>query len=101
LIRAESLAQSVARINDALRAIEAFAERAAEDGRAYAEVRARSFSYGIARTTAALLLLEHAAWSLASGTGASAMSAAMRWCARDLAPLESAEGPVPSPMLIG
>jgi len=101
LIRAESLAQSVARINDALHAIEAFAERAAEDGRAYAEVRARSFSYGIARTTAALLLLEHAVWSLANGAGTSAMTAAMRWCARDLAPVERVEGPVPSPMLIG
>jgi putative acyl-CoA dehydrogenase len=100
-IRAESLSGSVASVRDALRAIEAFAERAAGEGREYAEPRARSFSYGVARSVAALLLLEYAQWSIASGGDQSALVAARRWCAADLAPLEKNDGPVPSPMLIG
>jgi alkylation response protein AidB-like acyl-CoA dehydrogenase len=99
-IRKESLGPSVVRVRDALRAIESFAERAAGEGRDYAEVRARSFSYALARTTAALLLLEYAQWSTAGGEQ-SAIAAATRWCAGDLAPVEKGDRPIPSPILIG
>jgi hypothetical protein len=89
------------RVRDALRAIESFAARAGDEGRAFSEVRARSLAYSIARTTAGVLLLEYAGWSCTHGADPDALVAATRWCARDLAPLEEAEGPVPSPMLIG
>jgi alkylation response protein AidB-like acyl-CoA dehydrogenase len=100
-LRVESLDGSVARVRDALRAIEAFAERAAGEGREYAESRARAFSYAVARSAAGLILLEYAQWSIAAGGDQSALVAAARWCAGDLAPLEKTDGPVPSPMLIG
>ena len=101
-IRADSLSMPAAHVRDALRAIEGFAERAAEEGKAYAEVRARSFAYALARTAAALLLLELAQWSLASGAGDhAAVLAAIRWCAGSLSPVDKDEGPVPSPLLIG
>jgi hypothetical protein len=48
-----------------------------------------------------MLLLEYAQWSIASSVDESALIAAKRWCAGDLAPLEQTGGPVPSPMLIG
>lgn len=100
-IRAEPLSASVARVGEALRAIESFAERAADEGRGYAEVRARSFAYALARSAAGLLLLEYAQWSTAAAKDHAAVVAAMRWCAGDLSPIEKAEGPVPPPMLIG
>jgi alkylation response protein AidB-like acyl-CoA dehydrogenase len=100
-IRADAFAASVSRVRDALQAIETFADRAADDGRGYAEARARTFSYAVARTAAALLLLEYAQWSISSSADHSAVTAATRWCARGLASLENDEGPMPSPMLIG
>ncbi len=100
-VRSATLASAVGRVRDALQRIEAFADRFAQEGRAFAEVRARSFAYAIARTMAGLLLLEHADWSIAAGQSTAAVTAATRWCARDLARLEDDEGPVPSPMLIG
>ncbi|HKW48764.1 MAG TPA: acyl-CoA dehydrogenase family protein [Gemmatimonadaceae bacterium] len=100
-IRNESLSVSVTRVRDALRSIASFGERAADEGRGYAEARARSFAYALARTTAAVQLLEFAEWSRASGTDDQpAVIAATRWCSGDLT-LEKAEGPVPSPMSIG
>ena len=100
-VRSGTLASAVGRVRDAFQRIEAFADRAAQEGRAFAEVRARSFAYAIARTMAGLLLLEHADWSMAAGESTAAVTAATRWCARDLARLEDDEGPVPSPMFIG
>ena len=100
-VRSGTLASAVGRVRDAFQRIEAFADRAAQEGRAFAEVRARSFAYAIARTMAGLLLLEHADWSIAAGESTAAVTAATRWCGRDLARLENDEGPVPSPMLIG
>ena len=100
-IDSERFGAPVARAREALRAIEIFAERAAEEGRAYAEVRARAFSYALARTAAAVLLLEYAQWSAGTAEGQRALVAATRWCAGDLAPIDKAEGPVPPPILIG
>ncbi|HEY2374645.1 MAG TPA: acyl-CoA dehydrogenase family protein [Gemmatimonadaceae bacterium] len=100
-IHAESLTTAAVHVRAALRAIELFGESAEEQGRVYAEVRARAFSYAIARTTAALLLLDYAHRSSTLGGDQSAVIAASRWCSRDLAPIENDEGPVPSPLLIG
>jgi putative acyl-CoA dehydrogenase len=100
-IHSGALATAVGRVRDALQHIERFAERASQGSRVFAETRARSFAYAIARTSAAILLLEHADWSITSHEDAAAVPAAVRWCARDLASLENEEGPVPSPMFIG
>jgi alkylation response protein AidB-like acyl-CoA dehydrogenase len=100
-IRTDSLRQLTGRVSQALDAIETFAEHAAQRGRSFAEMHARAFSFAIARTVAALCLLEQAQWSLTRGGDATDVSAATRWCARELAALENDEGPVPSPLLLG
>ena len=102
-IRGESLGSAVGGVRDVTRVLETFAERMRREGRAFAEPRARAFSYALARVAAALLLLEHAEWSSAAGD-ADASGWARRWCARNLASsleLEHDEGPVPSPIFIG
>jgi hypothetical protein len=97
------LAAASTRVKGALAVIERFAERLVREDREFAESWARAFSYAIARTTAATLLLQYADWSIAnaSNDADAAMAAAIRWCERDLAALENREGPVPSPMLLG
>jgi hypothetical protein len=97
------LAAASTRVKVSLGVIERFAERLAREDREFAESWARAFSYAVARTTAAALLLQYADWSIAnaSNDANAAMAAAIRWCERDLAPLENREGPVPSPMLLG
>ena len=98
----DSLTGAVSRVRDALEEISGFAHRAAKEGRDFAERHARAFAYALARTTTAMLLLAHADWALTTaGEDPAAVVAAMRWCARDLARLEKAEGLVPSPILIG
>lgn len=100
-VRSESLSVAAGRVREAFLRIESFAEQVLHEGRAFAEVHARAFAFGIARTMAGMLLLEHADWSISAGENASAVTAATRWCARDLARLEIDEGPVPSPIFIG
>jgi putative acyl-CoA dehydrogenase len=97
----EPLGAAAARVRTALERLVAFAERMRGEGRAFAEPRARAFSYTVARIMSALLLLEHADWALANGEEDPARWA-LRWCSRDLAAaIAHDEGPVPSPMLIG
>jgi alkylation response protein AidB-like acyl-CoA dehydrogenase len=50
------------------------------------EAAARALAYSIARVHAGALLLEHASWSLESERDERAALAALRWCARELAP---------------
>jgi putative acyl-CoA dehydrogenase len=86
-VRLSELAPAVKRVCQAADRIEAHVERAAADS----EVRqagARAFAYAIARTCAASLLIEDASSTPASGDGADAVASAVRWCMRDLAPLE-------------
>lgn len=99
-LRVDALASGVSRIEAALGFIEHFAARAAAEGREFAEMHARAFAFALARTTSALLMAEYAAWTVGSPSHAAALHAATRWCARDLARLDNADGPVPSPMLI-
>lgn len=96
---AGSLQAAAARVLDALGAIESFAERLAREGRDFAEVHARAFGYGVARTTIGLLLLEYAAWTVATNGDRDAVTAAARWCGRPLAVFEE-DAPVPSPLTI-
>ena len=100
-LRVDALATVPSRIDDALGTIERFAARAAQEGREFAEAHARAFAFALARTTAALLMAEYASWSVGATGHSAAVAAAARWCERDLARLENADGPVPSPMLIG
>jgi putative acyl-CoA dehydrogenase len=100
-VGSESLAPAALRTRQALGTIERFAERLGSEGRPFAEAHARAFAYALARTTAALLLLEHAESTIRSPGDGSAVVAALRWCARDLGPTEQAGGPVPSPIFIG
>jgi hypothetical protein len=100
-IRGEALHASASRVAEALDALESFTEQIMEQGRDFAELHARAFSFAIARIACAVYLLEQAQWSLAAGQDAAAVPAAIRWCARELASLQTAEGPVPSPMVFG
>jgi putative acyl-CoA dehydrogenase len=99
--RIGALATVTSRIGEALGTIERFAARATRQGRAFAEAHARAFAFALARTTAALLMAEYASSTVGAAGHSAALAAAMRWCERDLARLENADGPVPSPMLIG
>ncbi|MFL5612800.1 MAG: acyl-CoA dehydrogenase family protein [Gemmatimonadaceae bacterium] len=101
-LRSEQLSSSSTRVQTALGVVQPFAERLGEEGRAFAESWARAFSFTVARTMAATLLLEQADWAIAhAANGADAATAAIRWCERELTSLEKNEGPVPSPMLLG
>lgn len=75
------LRPSVERIAAALKRIEDYAARAAKSGKEFQQAGARAFSYAIARTEAAALLIQFAEAS----KDAAAVSAAERWCARELA----------------
>lgn len=96
-----SLQPAADRLRHAFDSIESFANRLAREGRDFAEAHARGFSYGVARTTIGLLLLEYAAWTLSADGDRHAVLAATRWCERPLTAWEKDEGPVPSPMIIG
>ncbi|HEU4565147.1 MAG TPA: acyl-CoA dehydrogenase family protein [Gemmatimonadaceae bacterium] len=90
-VSAPELAGAVARVREAVPRVVEHAARAAE-GREPAdpgarEVGARALAFGVARTYAGALLLEHAAWSLAHEGDRRPAIAAMRWCERELVPV--------------
>jgi hypothetical protein len=68
------------RVSTAVQRIETYAAHAAESGKEFQETGARAFSFAIALTEAAALLIEHAA----AGDDDAATTAAKRWCAREL-----------------
>lgn len=82
-VRVAELRPCAENVASAVQAIEEYAARATRGGKEFQQTGARAFSYAIARTEAATLLIEHAG---ASGDRA-AVVAAQRWCARDLADL--------------
>ena len=96
----DALLPSANRARYALQALGDFAEQRAKQGRDFSERHARSFAFAMARTACAVYLLEQAQWSIEVGERQSA-TWATRWCARDLTRFENAEGPVPSPLLLG
>jgi hypothetical protein len=67
--------------------IEQYAARAASAGSEFQQAGARGFAFAIARTEAAALLVEYASSQQDHG----AVTAAVRWCARDLAQLVEAD----------
>jgi len=75
------------RVADATRRIRAYAD-APLDGESR-QAGARAFAFALARIFAAALLLEHADWAAThdDATAATAATAALRWCAQDLASL--------------
>jgi len=70
--------------------IEQYAARAMRAGSDFQQVGARGFAFAIARTEAAALLVEQAN----AQRDQAAVRAAVRWCARDLAPLVEADAHV-------
>ena len=100
-LRVDALTMVSSHIDDALGTIERFAAHATRQGREFSETHARAFAFALARTTVALLMAEYAAWAAGSPSHSAALHAVIRWCERDLARLDNADGPVPSPMLIG
>ncbi len=91
MVRDASLQAAVARVSDACARIEHYAAALAPGDREPAEAGARAFAFALARTYAAALLLEQASWTLAHADDRSALAAARRWCAGDLAPLIQAD----------
>jgi alkylation response protein AidB-like acyl-CoA dehydrogenase len=71
----------------AVQRVEQYATRAGKAGSEFQQAGARGFAFAIARTEAAALLVEHANAQRDQG----AVTAALRWCARDLAPLVEAD----------
>ncbi|HJQ52287.1 MAG TPA: acyl-CoA dehydrogenase family protein [Gemmatimonadaceae bacterium] len=85
-IAAANAAQYIAeakRVSLAIESIEAYGRQAAQAGGEFQQAGARGLAYSIARTDAAILLLEDAVRS----DDSAAHAAAMRWAARDLVPL--------------
>ena len=72
---------------EAARGIEEYAARARSMGSEFQQAGARGFAYAVARTEAAVLLIEHAQ----AEADQAALTAARRWCARELAPLVEAD----------
>ncbi len=79
------LAPAAERAQDALARLDAWLQAHTEDRDAL-ERGARRFAYGVARCTAASLLLEQAAWAASHGDE-SWIHLALRWCKQDLAPV--------------
>jgi hypothetical protein len=86
-IQSPLLRDLVQRVRTAAVQIEAHAQNAHGDTTDYREAGARAFSYSLARTYAASLLLEHADWQLEHENDSRGAEVSARWCVRDLAPL--------------
>jgi putative acyl-CoA dehydrogenase len=82
-----ALSSCIEQTSNAVQRIEQYAVRGASAGSEFQQTGARSFAFAVARTEAAVLLIEHA------GAAADhvAVMAAKRWCARELAPLVEAD----------
>jgi alkylation response protein AidB-like acyl-CoA dehydrogenase len=85
-IRNQTVAKCVDKTTMAVERIDRCAKRAAVDGSDAQQAGGRGFAFAIARTETATLLLVHAD----ARPDVVSMAAAMRWCARDLAPLVDA-----------
>ncbi len=86
-VRLPGLSPSTEQTLSAVQRIKQYAARAATTGSEYQQAGARGFAYAIARTEAAALLIEHAN----AQKDQAALTAAGRWCDRELAPLIDAD----------
>jgi putative acyl-CoA dehydrogenase len=82
-IDAADVSSASERVRSSVERIENYSVRAAREGPEFQQAGARAFSYAIARTEAAALLIEYA---IGAADPAAAI-AARRWCARELATL--------------
>ena len=80
LVQSTALRESVTGVSRAVQHIEEYAARASKSDKDFQQTGARALTYAIARTEAAILLVEHAD----STSEPAAATAAQRWCARDL-----------------
>ncbi|XP_065707578.1 acyl-CoA dehydrogenase family member 11-like isoform X2 [Patagioenas fasciata] len=78
------LGPAVKQMHDAIGRLAQFVQGAGSKGSVTMELAARDFSYSLARIYAGALLTEHAARSGAASTD---ISAARRWCSRELCPV--------------
>jgi hypothetical protein len=85
------LAPAVAQASEAARQVRAFLPAGLAEGRDYQQAGARAFAYSLARVMAAALLLDDAQWNYQADGDSRAIVVARRWCARQLAPLVSAD----------
>lgn len=83
-VRLHLAGEAVDKVQQSLLGIERFAVHAAGEGRDFIERHARSFAYAIARTTAAVLLLQYAQWANTGARDDRAVTMALRWCDRAL-----------------
>ncbi|HKR08914.1 MAG TPA: acyl-CoA dehydrogenase family protein [Gemmatimonadaceae bacterium] len=86
-IKSTNLRPSAERVVKAVERIARYAKQALSADDSFQQAGARSFSYAIARTEAATLLLEHAS----AMHDRPAVVAAQRWCARELTRLVEGE----------
>jgi putative acyl-CoA dehydrogenase len=86
-VKATALREASERVSRTVQRIEEYAARASRSDKDFQQAGARAFSYAIARTEAAMLLMEHAD----AVSEAAAMTAAQRWCARELDSLVAAD----------
>jgi len=86
-VKATALRESADRVSRTVQRIEEYAARASKSDKDFQQAGARAFSFAIARTEAATLLIEHAD----AVSEAAAMTAAQRWCARELESLMVAD----------
>jgi alkylation response protein AidB-like acyl-CoA dehydrogenase len=90
-VRSPGLQEGVGRVGEAVDRIEGWGHRGRADGSDFVQAGARAFAYGLARTYAAGLLLEHADWLLRTEGDARGPAAARRWCLQDLTPCVDAD----------
>ncbi len=86
-----ALAAEVAQGHAALRALQAHLAHAMQAGEEARQAGARRFAFGLSRSFAAALLLEHAAWAAPSAEGRVLVEIARRWHERPLAELFAAD----------
>lgn len=90
----DGLAEGVKRVRKALEVLREAKSRMDQGDAPHGEAQARAFAFGLARTYAGSLLLEHASW-LSEGAAASeharAREVALRWCREPLAALPPAD----------
>ena len=86
-VKATALRESAERVSRAVQRIEEYAARASRSDKDFQQAGARAFSFAIARSEAAMLLIEHAD----AVSEPAAMTAAQRWCAREMDSLVAAD----------
>ena len=90
-IQHPELVEPAQRVLAAAERIEAYLPHAMGQGMEFVEAGARAFAFSLARTYTAGLLLEHAQWSAEVERDRRSLAVAIRWCAKDLAPLGEPE----------